>query len=86
MKRQSKRECVVEDSELLSAFGTNGWSADSKKFKIQFFCNTVLSHWVFVVQSLDQWPSKIRPVHGLETLNNKHQIRDHNNKKKKQIS
>jgi len=54
MKRQSKRKCVVDNSEILSAFVTNGWSADSKKFRNPIFCNTVLSHWVFVVQCLDQ--------------------------------
>jgi hypothetical protein len=78
MKRQSKRKGVVNNSEVLSAFGTNVWRADSKKFKIQFFCNNVLSHWVFAVQCLDQLPSKTRTVDGLETLYNKHPIRGHN--------
>jgi hypothetical protein len=54
MKRQSKRKGVVDNSEVLSAFVTNGWSADIKKFKNQFFCNTVLSHWELVAQCLDQ--------------------------------
>jgi len=53
MKRQSKRKSVVDNSEVLTVFVTSGWSADSKKFKNQFCCNTVLSHWVFVVQCLD---------------------------------
>jgi len=47
MKRQSKRKGVVDNSEVLSAFGTNVWSADSKKFRNPFFCNIVLGHWVF---------------------------------------
>jgi hypothetical protein len=54
MKRQSTRKGVVDNSEVLSAYITNGWSADSKKFRNPTFCNTVLSHWEFVAQSLDQ--------------------------------
>jgi len=78
MERQSKGKGVVDNSDVLTEYVTIGWSADSKKFRNPFFCNTVLSHWVFVSQCLDQWPSKIRPVHGLETLHNKHPIREHN--------
>ena len=78
LQRDSQRKGVVDDSEELSAYVTNGWSADSYKFRNPFFFNTVLSHWVFVAQFLDQWHSKIRPVHGLETLHNKHPIREHN--------
>jgi len=54
MKRMSKRKCVVDNREILSAFFTNGCSADNKIFRNPFFCNTVLSHWEFVAQSLDQ--------------------------------
>lgn len=35
-------------------------------------------HWKFFAQRLDHWPSKIRPLHGLETLCNKHTMMEHN--------
>jgi len=54
MERQSKWKGVVDNSDVLTEFVTNGWSADSKIFRIPFFCNTVLSHLVFVSQCLDQ--------------------------------
>jgi hypothetical protein len=54
MERQSKGKGVVDNSDVLTEYVTIGWSADSKKFRNPFFCNTVLSHWVFVSQCLDQ--------------------------------
>ena len=65
----------MDNSEILTA---HVLSVGSKKLRNPFFCNTVLSHWMFVAHCLDQRPSTIRSVHDLETLHNKHPIWEHN--------